>query len=110
MSRYLLPVLGLGAAMTICTPVLAAGADDQAQVVKYTYADLHTAEGAKALALRIRIAAAKACGDGIDFFHPNSTGFVECREAAIDKALQGLDAPLVAQALGRGQTALAGSH
>jgi UrcA family protein len=78
--------------------------------VRYSPADVHTAKGAQSLALRIRVAAAKACGSETDFFYPNSDGFIRCRERAIDKAIRSLDAPMVAQALGRGETTLARNH
>jgi UrcA family protein len=105
--------LGLCAAAAFSASAVAAPARsgaptaDEQVVVKYSPADLHTAKGAHSLALRIRIAAAKVCGSETIFAYPNNDGFIRCRETAIDNAVKGLDAPLVAQALGRQQTTLA---
>jgi UrcA family protein len=71
--------------------------------LKYAASDIHTAGGARSLALRVRVAAAKVCG-GDDPTVRTSDQFPRCREAAIDRAIAGLNAPLLAAALGRTRT------
>ena len=68
--------------------------------VKVTDSDLHSAVGAKALALRVRVAAAEVCG-GDDNVIRFSDGFIKCQAASIDRAIAELNSPLVADALGR---------
>ena len=76
--------------------------------LKYADADLHTAQGAKALALRVRVAAAHVCGGDELAIVRTGEQFTWCRDAAIDRALAGVDAPLLAAALGRAPRTLAG--
>jgi UrcA family protein len=122
MSRFYLPAAaGLSAALFFGAAAAAAsldpyGANEQVvETVKVADADLHTAKGAKALALRIHAAAERACGGDTEFLVDEtilfSNGFIRCREAAIDRAIKDLDAPLLAEALGRAPPrALASAH
>ena len=71
----------------------------ETQTIRYRDADLHTATGAKAVALRIRNAADFVCGDNP--MRRQESDFLPCREAAVDRALATLGAPMVAAALGR---------
>jgi UrcA family protein len=75
--------------------------------IKYTRADLSTSDGAKSLALRIRIAADEVCGAREDVRVRETDAFWRCRDATVDSALRSLDAPLVATALGRSPEVLA---
>ena len=112
MSRIITSAaLGLAAILTLAGPAGAAtpSANDRVVViVKATEPELHSLSGAKALALRIRTAATEACGGSV---YPNavifSTGFRQCREAAIDGAIRNLDSPYLADALGRAPQVLA---
>ena len=114
MSRFhLTAALGIGAAILIGASATAAPRPDDQRVVvivKATDAELHTPAGAKALALRVRNAAAEACGRDDE---PNavrfSEGFIKCREAAIDQAIQDIGSPMLADALGRSPQVLARS-
>jgi UrcA family protein len=93
--------LAFGAPSNASSPVLAG--DEQRNVVKLKYAgdDLQTVRGAKALALRLRVAAADVCGGEFPLVRTGDQ-FGRCREAAIDRAITTLNAPLLAEALGRG--------
>jgi UrcA family protein len=64
--------------------------------------------GAKALALRIRVAAAQVCG-GEDPVVRLGDGFYRCQEASIGRAVATLDSPLLADALGRAPQSFARS-
>src|SRR5580658_2604547 len=92
--------LALGAPSSAGTSVMTGG--DQRSVIrlKYAQADLQTVRGAKALALRLRIAAADVCGGEFALVRTGNQ-FARCREAAIDRAITTLNAPLLADALGR---------
>jgi UrcA family protein len=83
-----------------------AGGNEGVIKLRYTEADLHSTQGAKAMAQRIRVAADEACGS-VALFAANPGVERDCREAAIDRAAAALKAPLVAEALGRTQAALA---
>jgi UrcA family protein len=107
MFRHLLAgALTLSAALTLGVPACAGSpamaGDEERNVVrlKYAEADLQTVQGAKALALRLRIAAADVCGGESPLVRTGGQ-FARCREAAIDRAIAALDAPLLADALGR---------
>lgn len=91
--------LALGAPSGVGSPAMAG--DEQRNVIrlKYAEADLQTVRGAKALALRLRVAAAEVCG-GEDPLVRTGSQFARCREAAIDRAIATMNAPLLAQALG----------
>ena len=114
MSRFLLSaVVGAAAALAFVGASPAAEPDANGRVVvvvKATDAELHTPDGARALALRVRNAAARACGGDL---YPVavriSTGFIECREAAIDRAIKDIDAPMLSVALGHPPQVLARS-
>ena len=114
MSRFLISsAFAFGTALAFGAPALASGfdvygANDQVSVnVKVNDGDLQTAKGAKALALRVRVAAAEACGGDVDPVIRFSDGFIKCREASIDRVIKGLNAPLLADALGRPPQVLA---
>jgi UrcA family protein len=64
-------------------------------------ADLTSPRQAKALAVRLRAAAATVCGGDLEPFVRTGDTFATCREAAIDHAVAGLNAPLLSRALGR---------
>ena len=105
MSRtQLIAALGVSSALTVCGAASAAGfalGDPVSVAVRTDDLNLHTQAGAERMALRIRNAAAAACGgDAYPLAIRISDGFIRCREAAVDRALQGLDAPMVADALG----------
>ena len=68
--------------------------------VRYDDEDLRTAQSAARLALRIRIAARQVCG-GDNPVVASGSHFQSCQHKAIDQALASLNAPLVADALGR---------
>jgi len=74
--------------------------------VHYVVADVHTVQGARSLAFGIRVAAREVCG-GNDPIVRLGGDFDECVSAAIDRAVRDLDAPLLADALGRPARALA---
>jgi UrcA family protein len=107
MFRHLLAgALTLSAALALCAPSIAGSpataGDDQRNTIKLKYAeaDLQTVRGAKALALRLRVAAADVCG-GENPLVRTGGQFARCREATIDRAIAPLNAPLLADALGR---------
>jgi UrcA family protein len=104
MTRFhLAATLSAATALLLAGTAAAAAFDGQqvVVVVKATDADLHTVLGAKALAQRIRNAAAEACGRDFPIAVRFSDGFIACREAAIDRTIKNLHAPLLAEALGR---------
>jgi UrcA family protein len=70
------------------------------QVVQLGDIDLHTQAGAKVAARRIHIAADYVCG-GDNLLWRRDFDFPACRDAAIDRALAALQAPLVSAALDR---------
>jgi UrcA family protein len=94
----------LAGALAVGTPAVAAPWDFFSQeqvvaVVKVDDPDLRTVEGAKQLAHRIRLAAAHVCGvDGPVF--RDSDPQIACRHHAIARAVRGLNAPLLNEALG----------
>jgi UrcA family protein len=98
------------AAAAIASPVLAAPltlwGDDEKVVatVAYQDAELHTSDGAAKVAGRIRVAARHVCG-GNDPVVAASHRFARCQHTVIDQAIASLDAPLVADALGRAPAA-----
>jgi UrcA family protein len=104
MSRIILA--GAVAAATI----LAGTAHAQPSVgeavrIKVTDADLYTPSGAQKLAVRIRMAASTVCGRDLP------VAFDQCRHVAMQHAIAGVDAPLLAEALGLSETkALAQAH
>jgi UrcA family protein len=98
-------VLGLCAAAAFVAPAIAdpSGIGQTYQVsrtVRLADVDLHTTDGAKVAAWRIRRAADYVCG-GDEMIGRMSADFASCRSGAIDRALVTLDAPLVSAALGR---------
>jgi UrcA family protein len=74
--------------------------------LKYVDSDIHTVHGARSLAFGIRVAARAVCG-GDDPVVRLGGDFPACVETAVDRAVKGLDAPLLAGALGRPARALA---
>jgi len=114
MFRLLLTgALALGAGLAAGAPANAAsvymyGESGRNMVtLKYTDSDIHTVSGAKALALRVRVAAARVCGgDDLPIVRTGDQ-FMWCRDAAINRAIASLDAPLLVEALGRSPRTLA---
>ena len=105
-SQLTTAILGVCAALALVGGRAAAQTVDPSDrvdvVVKTSDVDVRTLEGAKLMALRIRNAAAEACGrDVFPTAVRISDGFIRCREDAIDRAAAMLDAPLVADALAR---------
>jgi UrcA family protein len=78
-----------------------------AVTLKYADSDIRTVQGAKALALRVRVAAAQVCGGDELPIVRTGDQFTWCRDAAINRAIAGIDAPLLADALGRAPRILA---
>lgn len=70
------------------------------RTVQLSDIDVHTPAGAKVAAARIRSAADYVCGGNTSLWRLDY-GYSVCRDAAIDKALASLQAPLVAAALHR---------
>jgi len=104
-------LLGAAAALALFGSAAAATPDAGQRfvvVVRASDAELHAAQGAKTLALRIRNAAAVACGrDDFPIAVRVSDGFIHCREAAIDRAIKDVGSPMLADALGRPPQVLA---
>jgi len=105
LHSQLIVTLGVSAALAVCGAASAAGVaaiEPASVVVKTDDVNLHTAAGARLMALRIRNAAAAACGAEVSPIAIRvSDGFIRCREAAVDRAVQDLNAPMVADALDR---------
>jgi len=98
-------VLGLFAAAALAAPALADpnGFGEIQQVSRTVHVgdvDLHTTDGARVAARRIKNAASYVCG-GDSRLALMSSDFSACRRDAIDRALAAIDAPLVSAALGR---------
>ena len=81
-------------------------AEIMSATVRYSGAEAQTAAGATTVAFRIRKAASLVCG-GESPLVRSSPRFLTCRQAVIDRALRGLDAPLIANALGRTSATIA---
>jgi UrcA family protein len=92
--------LGVGYASAESLSVSSYDGARNAVTIRASAADLGSPSGAKALAERVRIAAGKVCGAD-DALARGGADFPACRQAAIDRALTGVDAPLLAAALGR---------
>jgi UrcA family protein len=98
-------VLGLFAAAALAAPALADpnGFGEMQQVSRTVHVgdvDLHTTDGARVAARRIKNAASDVCGgDSRPILMVSD--FAACRNDAIDRALASIDAPLVSAALGR---------
>ena len=105
LHSQLIATLGVAAALAVGGVASAAGYDTSepiSVVVRTDDINLHTAAGARLMALRIRNAAAVACGREVEPVALRvSDGFIQCREAAVDRAVLDLDAPMVAEAAGR---------
>lgn len=104
MSRYqLIVALGASAVLAVGGAASAAGlaSNEPASIVVRTDdVNLHTAAGARQMALRIRNAAAAVCDtEGYPVAVRISDGFIRCREATVDRAVRDLNAPMVADAL-----------
>jgi UrcA family protein len=78
-----------------------AGAAPVSIQIRASSAALASPRQAKALAIRLRAAAATVCGGDVEPFVRTGDTFAACREAAIDHAVAGLNAPLLSRALGR---------
>jgi UrcA family protein len=94
---------------TLCATFVAGVANAQpdfsnAVRIKVIPADLNTPDGARKLALRLRTAAYKVCVG--DYPHGREAAdFDRCRQSAIERAVAGINAPVLARALGlEGQT------
>ena len=77
--------------------------------IKVKGAELSTPDGARRVALRLRVAAYQVCGG----YAPNgreAADFDACRQSAIQRAMAGIDAPLLARALGVSGVVLAQSR
>ena len=96
----------IATALAMVGPVAAAAPSDPpahqiSQVVHYADLDLNTVAGAKRLAFRIRVAANELCGQ---IYLRGSDDLAPCHKAVIARAVSGLDAPLVIEALGLAPT------
>jgi UrcA family protein len=98
----------LSAAMAIVAPANAGGFAvrgknaDNVIKLQFTEADLNSVQGAKVLAGRIRLSADSVCRAEARLVPVRGPGeLMECREWAIVRAVKDLNAPLVADALGR---------
>jgi UrcA family protein len=101
MSRIVLAG-AIAAAVVLAGTAHAQPSVGEAVRIKVTNADLYTPAGAQKLAWRIRLAASTVCGRDLP------VAFDQCRHVAMQHAIAGVDAPLLAQALGlRENTALA---
>ncbi|HEY3947590.1 UrcA family protein [Phenylobacterium sp.] len=112
MTHTLAPIaMALAVATTFAGAALGAPLrvvdDSDLVTAKVAYADseLHSADGARAVAQRIRTAAWEVCG-GARSTVRSGVRFQQCRSAAIDRALATLSAPMVSEAAGR-KTSLA---
>jgi UrcA family protein len=107
MTQALFRAFALAAALAVTGPAFAAPvsvwSDDEKVSAKVTYAgsELRSAKGASDLARRIRLAARQVCG-GNNVLVATGRRFQTCQRDVIDRAVRSLDAPLVAEALGRG--------
>lgn len=101
--------VALCAALAVAASANAAGLAAQGEnaiKLHYTDGEIHSAEGAKVLARRIREAADKTCNAEAPFADA-LVAEAKCRETAISRAISDLNAPLVADALGRSPSVLA---
>lgn len=107
--------LVLVAAMTAAGSAFAApltvSGDNELVTAKVTYvdADLRDPRGSRMLAFRIRQAASDVCGGDSTLVRIGAQ-FQRCRDGAVDRALNTLSAPMVAQALGRSSDQVAMAH
>jgi UrcA family protein len=110
LHSQLIVSLGVSAALAVCGVASAAdyGASEPTSVVVRTDdVNLHTSDGARLMALRIRNAAAAACGSEVSPVAIRfSDGFSRCREAAVGRAVRDLNAPMVADASGHSRQML----
>jgi len=105
LRSQLILAIGVSTALAVCGAASAApfAASETASVVVRTDdVNLHTTAGARLMALRIRNAAAVACGGAVEPVAIRvSDGFIRCREGAVDRAVRDLNAQMVADVLGR---------
>lgn len=88
-------------ATALAMPLPASAADTTAAVtIRYSQDEIRTAEGAQALALRLRVAAVDVCG-GQDVVQRSGSGFRRCVRATLDRSAMDLGSPMVARALSR---------
>ena len=97
--------LGVSAALTLGASAFAGpqtpGPNDGVEIVRATSAELQSPDGARRVAFRVRVAADRACGgDVYPLYVRASTGFQTCREEAVDRAAEQVNAPLLSRALG----------
>ena len=104
-SLAFIAALAIGSSASAQGPAF--GGNEKASVkIRYSDADIHSADGARRLALRIRVAADRVCGGG-EVVAYSADSLKECRRGAIDRALSSLQAPMVAEALGRPMAVMA---
>jgi len=106
MLRFqLIAALGVSSALAVCGAASAAeltASEPVSVVVRTDDVNPHTSAGARLMALRIRNAAAVACDPEVSPVALRvSDGFTRYREAAVARAVRDLNAPMVADALGR---------
>jgi len=112
MSRIILTgAIALSAALAMGAAASASdlavnGQNEGVIKLHYAEADLHSVQGAKAMSRRIREAADEACS-AVAPFAANAGVESDCRAAAIDRAVKDLNAPMVADAIGRMSSTLA---
>ena len=92
-------IAGLATVSVACAAPVSQEHDLLIRKVAYTDAGLHTADGAQALARRVRVAASDVCG-GENVLVRLTDSFKACRTAANTRAMTRLNAPLLADALG----------
>jgi UrcA family protein len=107
-SRLIVAFVGLSATLLLAADAAAAASFQappkpqqwlESQTIRFRFADLQTADRARDVARRIRTAARYVC-EGDDPIIRTSSGFDLCVSASVRQAISGLDAPLLAQALG----------
>ena len=105
-SEFAAAALALAGALAITSNAVAAEVPVSnekqlvTRIVTYTEDDLRTVAGAKRLAFRTRQAAMDVCG-GDSLLVRTTRRFRDCTEDAVDRAIAGLNAPLLRAALHR---------
>jgi UrcA family protein len=92
----------LAASLIAGAATAASAAPSEPVVVRVTSAELATPQGLREVALRLNVAAERACGvDQIPIEVRFSDGFRNCRDDAVNRALAQINDPQVATALHR---------
>lgn len=94
-------ILSAGATAVMAADDPFAGSAPVSIAIKAPSSELASPRQAEALAIRIRAAASAVCGGDVEPQVRTSDTFAKCREAAIDHAVSGLNAPVLSRALGR---------